>query len=58
MNDAPWPWLTGGPNGGGKITYAPSLAVRVEEIVRPDDFIARLNRIKQLCREMRARVYR
>jgi predicted ABC-type ATPase len=37
MNDAPWLWLIGGPNGGGKSTYAPSLAARVEEIVRPDE---------------------
>jgi predicted ABC-type ATPase len=37
MNDAPWLWLIGGPNGGGKSTYAPSLAASVEEVVRPDE---------------------
>jgi predicted ABC-type ATPase len=42
MNDAPWLWLIGGPNGGGKSTYAPSLAARVEEIVRPDEIAERL----------------
>jgi len=38
-----WLWLLAGPNGAGKSTYAPKLAARVEEIVRPDELANQLS---------------
>jgi predicted ABC-type ATPase len=43
MSDPPWLWLLAGPNGAGKSTYAPKLAARVEEIVRPDELATQLS---------------